>query len=82
MTPVRVDRGAEPTIVGDLFRLHRSRCGQQLVARCCLMSHPLGWEIRLEIAGSIQRAEVCGSQDEALQTTARWKDAMIEGGWR
>ena len=72
----------EPEILGDTFRVHRDRCGQQLEAVCHLVTHPLGWELRLEIAGSLQRSEVCRSQDEVLETTQRWSASMIENGWR
>ncbi len=71
----------DPLLVGELFRLHRTRCGQQLEAACHLLTHDLGWEIRLDVAGSVQRAEVCRSQDTALETSAQWKTAMIEQGW-
>lgn len=45
------------------------------------MTHPLGWELRLEVAGSLHRSQVCRSQDEALDTSEQWKTAMIEKGW-
>lgn len=67
--------------VGELFRLHRTRCGQPLEAVCSLLTHSLGWELRLEIGGSLQRAEVCRSQDTALDTSAQWRAGMVETGW-
>lgn len=73
---------AEPVPVGELFRLHRRRCGQPLEAVCRLVTHPLGWELRLEVGGSVQRAEVCRSHDAALDASARWKAGMMETGWR
>ncbi len=75
------DSPAEAGLVGELFRLHRVRCGQQLEAACHLLTHQLGWEIRLDVAGSVQRSEVCRSQDTALETSAQWKAAMVEQGW-
>jgi hypothetical protein len=35
----------------------------------------------LEIVGSLQRSQVCRTQDEVLDTTEQWKAAMIEKGW-
>jgi hypothetical protein len=71
----------EPTVLGDMFRLRKDRCGRQLEAACRLITHALGWELRLEIAGSLQRSQVCRTQDEVLETSEQWKVAMIEKGW-
>jgi hypothetical protein len=68
--------------VGEGFRLHKQRCGQQLEAICHLHTHPLGWELVLNVNKSPQRAEVCRSQDELLDTCERWKTTMVEQGWR
>jgi hypothetical protein len=76
----RPERSDEES-VGDMFRLHKDKCGQQLEAVCHLVTHPLGWELRLEIAGSLQRSQVCRSQDEVLDTSEQWKTGMAEKGW-
>ncbi len=65
----------------DTFRLHKDRCGQQLEAACRLVTHALGWELRLEVSGSLQRSQVCRSQDEVLDTSEQWMAAMIGKGW-
>ena len=49
---------------------------------CRLMSHELGWELRLEIDDDLQRSAVCRSQDEILDTMEQWKAAMIDKGWQ
>jgi hypothetical protein len=77
----RAEWQEDPFAVGDLFRLHKHKCGQPIEAACRLVTHQLGWEIRLEIAGSLQRSQVCRSQDEVLDTSEQWKSAMIEKGW-
>jgi hypothetical protein len=64
-----------------MFRLHKDRCGRQLEAACRLVTHQLGWELRLEIAGSLQRSQVCRTQDEVLDTAEQWKAALIENDW-
>jgi hypothetical protein len=71
----------EPFAVGDLFRLHKDKCGQQIEAACRLVAHQLGWELRLNVGGSLQRSQVCRSQDEVLDTSEQWKTEMVEHGW-
>jgi hypothetical protein len=36
----------------------------------------------LSVNASLQRSEVCRSQDEVLDLTERWRAALIEKGWR
>lgn len=71
-----------PAAVGELFHLHRVRCGQPVAAVCYLFTHQLGWELRLEIAGSLQRSEVCRTHDAVLDTSQSWVGSMTEHGWR
>ena len=72
----RDEWAGEPRELGQMFVLHKHRSGRQLEAVCRLLSHPLGWELRLEIAGSLQRSQVCRSQDEVLDTGEAWRAAM------
>ena len=78
----RPDWYGEPQPVGDTFRLHKSKCGRQLEAVCRLVTHQLGWELRLEVAGSLQMSRVCRRQDEVLDASEQWKTAMIAKGWQ
>ena len=50
------------------------------VARCSLVTHPFGWELRL-ITTDLVRSQVCRTGDEILSTQEQWKAAMIEKGW-
>ena len=50
------------------------------VARCSLVTHPLGWELRL-ITTDLLRSQVCRSAEEILTTGEQWKAAMVEKGW-
>jgi hypothetical protein len=54
------------TRLGELFRISEARAEKQL--RVCDSSGPiaLGWELRLEINGDLQRSEVFRSQDDVL----------------
>jgi hypothetical protein len=38
----RHDWRGGPKLLGDTFRLHKDRCGQQLEAACRLVTHALG----------------------------------------
>jgi hypothetical protein len=67
--------------LGEGFRLYKQRCGRQLEAICYLRTHPLGWELVLTVNESLQRSEVCRSQDEVLDKCESWRAAMVERGW-
>ena len=71
----------QPTHLGDLFRISRTRGDKQLQAVCQLWTHNLAWELRLEINGDLQRSEVFRSQDDVLTAGETWKAAMIEKRW-
>ena len=67
--------------LGEGFRLHKHRGGHVLEAVCWLRTHPLGWELVLNVNGNLQRTEVCRSQEEILSRTESWKAALLERGW-
>ena len=46
----------EPYRIGDIFRLQKDKAGEQVRAVCELVTHQLGWELRLDVAGSVQRS--------------------------
>ena len=49
------------------------------VARCSLLTHQLGWELRL-ITTDLLRSQVCRSPEEVLTTHEPWKVAMQDKG--
>jgi hypothetical protein len=67
----------DPIELGDAWTLRRG----DKVARCTLVSHPLGWELRL-MTTDLLRSQVCRSSDEVLDIQESWKAAMIEKGWQ
>jgi hypothetical protein len=71
----------EPISLGETFRLHRQRGDRVLEAVCHLLTHPSGWELRLEIGGWLQRSQICSTRDEVLVTSDQWKTVMTENGW-
>jgi len=75
-------RSDAPAIVGEMFRAHRERCGTQIEAICQMLTHVDRWELQLLISGSLQRSQVCRSQDDVLDLAERWKISMLENGWR
>ena len=70
----------QPTHLGDLFRIRKTRGDNALGAVCKLWTHTLGWEVRLAINGDLQRSEVFRSQDDVLTADETPKVAMGEKG--
>ena len=70
----------QPTYLGDLFRVSKTRGDKTLGAVCKLWTHALGWEVRLEINDDLQRSEVFRSQDDVLTAGETRKVAMGEKG--
>jgi hypothetical protein len=61
----------QPTYLGDLFRVSKTRGGKTLSAVCKLWTHALGWEVRLEVNDDLQRSEVFRSPDDVLTAGER-----------
>jgi hypothetical protein len=66
----------DPIELGDAWTLRKG----DKVARSTLVSHPLGWELRL-MTTDLPRSQVCRSSDEVLDTQESWKAAMIAKEW-
>ena len=76
----RPDWHGTPRELGDLFVLHKNR----REARAPLVTHELGWEVRLVIGAQLEVAQtrVCQSQEEVFSAGEEWKAAMMDRGWR
>ena len=72
----------QPMYLGDLFRVGRMRGEKPLAAVCKLWTHHLGWEVRLEVNGDLQRSEVFRSQDDVLTAGEHWRAGLIDKGWQ
>jgi hypothetical protein len=82
MTDVDVPRRETwPGYSVDLGEGFRVRKGPH-EAVCWLRTHELGWELVLNVNGSLQRSEVCRSRDAVLDLTESWKVALVGHGWR
>lgn len=75
-TPQREDWDGYPVELGTAWTLRKG----DKVATCLLVSHPLGWELRL-MTTDLLRSQVCRSSDEVLSTQEGWKRAMTPRGW-
>lgn len=60
----RPEWNAEPYPIGDLFRVCKDKAGRPLQAVCHLVIHQLGWDLRLDVAGSLRRSQVCRRQGQ------------------
>ena len=69
-----------PRELGDLFILLKDR----REARAFLVTHQLGWEVRLLIGTQLEavQTQVCRSREEVFDCGERWEAAMMEKGWR
>jgi hypothetical protein len=75
-TRLREDWYGDPIELGDAWILRKG----DKVARCLLVTHPLGWELRL-MSTDLLRSQLCRSSEEILSTHEQWKTAMSEKGW-
>jgi hypothetical protein len=75
MTRQREFWSGHPTELGDAWTLRKG----DKVARCTLVTYPLGWELRL-MTSDLLRSQVCRSSEEILDTHEAWKMAMVATG--
>ena len=71
-----------PVAIGPGFRLRLERGDKAHEAECVLLTHQLGFELRLNINGELRRSRVCRSTDEVLTTTEGWRAALRDKGWK
>lgn len=74
-TPQSESWGGQPAS-GDAWVLRK----HGTVARCNVVTHPFGWELRL-MAPELLHSQVCGSVDEMRSIQRLWKASMIQRGW-
>ena len=51
------------------------------VARFLLLTHQLGWELRID-SGDLLMTQVCRTDQDIEDVSAAWKAAMMEKGWQ
>jgi hypothetical protein len=80
-SPQRTDWSGQAVDLGERWRVRRQGCDAAREAVCRLFSHPLGWELRVEVDAQLVRSEVCRSEAQVTQVSEGWKSAMIDRGW-
>ena len=69
----------QPEALRELFTLTKAA---GVRARCVLWSHPLGWELRLDVNRTFVRSQVTRGSMEADTTAVEWRAAMVDEGWQ
>jgi hypothetical protein len=63
--------------IGTLWTLIRGESS----ARCVLLAHAVGLELRVVMDGSVLRTEQCERHDQAFELAERCRDRMLDRGW-
>lgn len=63
--------------LGDWFVLRKGA----RTARCAIVTHHFGWELRLLAGDELLQSQVCRTQEDVFTTGDTWKAALIEKGW-
>jgi hypothetical protein len=50
-------------------------------ARCRAVTHPIGWELRLEIDGEVIRAKAHADDEPMILDIPAWCEDMLGEGW-
>jgi hypothetical protein len=48
---------------------------------CDLTTHPLGWELRLQVGQNLVRSQVCRTQTDVFNIADEWKREAKGKGW-
>lgn len=65
----RYDWDGVPIALDDLFAVRKGR--RSVV--CRLVTHPLGWELRLDLEGDLIRSQVCKIDRDVFDGADDWK---------
>ena len=68
----------QPETLRELFALSKPN---GIRAACTLWSHMFGWELRLEVNGTIVRTQVEREFATIERTSDEWRTAMLHEGW-
>ena len=49
---------------------------------CRLVTHSLGWELRLMIGADLFRTEVCKTEERVFKRADEWRTDAIAKGWQ
>ena len=76
LTPYDPERGIAP--LGEVWALRKGAW----TLRCGLSTHPLGWELRLEVGANLTRSEVCKTEARVFDVSEAWKLEATGRGWQ
>ena len=68
----------QPETLRELFALSRPNGTR---AACTLWSHMFGWELRLEVNGTMARTQVARDFATTERAADEWRRAMLAEGW-
>jgi hypothetical protein len=68
----------EPLQLSNVWTMKKDRRAIQ----CVLYSHQFGWELRMSLAQTLVRSQVCRSEEEVFTTQEQWKATMQTKGWQ
>lgn len=74
----RHEWSGEPIELGDVWMLEKE--GRRLV--CRLLSHPLGWELRLEVDRELWQSQACKTENDLFSTAREWREQAESNGWQ
>jgi hypothetical protein len=73
----RYDPGIGPMEMGDLWVMNKRGIRQ----RCAVLSHPLGWELRITNGANLVRSQVVKEQPAVFDLADDWKHEYTKCGW-
>ena len=73
----RYDYYKGPERLDVLWTLSRTN----LTMRCSLVTHRLGWELRLAAGASFSRSQVCRTESDVRTTSTAWEAEARAKGW-
>ncbi len=71
-------REERPNDVGTIWTMKRP----DHAARCALIAHADGWELRVLVDGEALLSERCARAGDAFELAAGWKRRMLDQGWQ
>jgi hypothetical protein len=79
-TLARYDWTGEARALGDMWTLAKD--GRQIT--CRLVSHPLGWELRLTLTPGdmLLESKTCKVEREVFDTSDAWRERASAKGWQ
>lgn len=73
----------DPERLPDGFTVTKTKDGRTLTAVCEVWTHPIGWELRLQVdREGFLMSSVTRSGAQMITRVEEWHTAMLAKGWR